>query len=726
VIFPISHDESTVRRWPWVTLAILVLNTAVFVATHGRMERENDRAGNAAATALIYYAQHAYLAAPADLRASTPVGLTPSVGQPTSQEDFERIQREVLGRSTSSDAQATRAREQRIRAEQQKLDHLVLDMRSALADRLIVRYGNTPAKYSILGLVTSQFLHSGWLHLLVNLSLLWLVGCNVEGRWGHLVFALFYLSAGIAAALMHNLWNWGSTVPVIGSSGAVAGAVGAFLVRFGRTRMPIAHWRFLRPGTVRVPAYLMLPLWAGAEVLDGSPFGHASTALQWAHLGGLGYGVVFALVVAASGLENRLDRMLERKEVARTRDPELTAAVALADQGRAAEALQALDRLRTSKPHDVDVRLELLRVAQAAGDTGRQRLGRVELIGLYLRQGAEDAAVDLYEELVQSGAEDALPSELRFRLARRLERQGSLVRAEQEYDKLHSGSLENEAAFQAVLAHAALCVRQGRKSAALELYRQAKDGVWAHLLLESTLQQGLRDARALPDESPREPEQRDAPNAGASGDDAPEIESGEAPALVLLDRSEPPETGRRQAAALPTWPALARAAPTPTLVSADVSGPATPIESAAHASGTMASRAPAAGPLVLAPGADLLPASLPYSRKPNRPDDAGRYSLRPDSVVRVDRSPPVADPARSSVPGSARSEERGPGSRMSAGAGRYSTSTPTVEPRESLRSRSSSGSERGARNPTQDDLCQPAPKERTEGPADVPGEPRRP
>jgi membrane associated rhomboid family serine protease len=396
VIFPISHDESTVRRWPWVTLAIIVLNAAVFVGTHGRMAKENDRASKAVATALEYYVQHAYLAAPADLRALSPAARTPSVGQPTSQEDFERVRREVLGRSTFSEADAARARGQRIQAEQRRLDRLVLDMRSALRDRLIVRYGNTPARHNVVGLITSQFLHSGWLHLLVNLWFLWLVGCNVEDRWGRVVFALFYLSAGIAAALMHNLLDWGSTVPVVGASGAIAGAMGAFVVRFGRTRIRFAYWYFLRPGTFWAPAYLMLPLWAGTELLDWSLFGRSSAVAHWAHLGGFGYGVVFALVVAASGLERRLDRMLERKEIVSTRDPELAAAAALADQGRTAEALQALDRLRTSKPHDIDVRLELLRVAAAADDTGRQRLGRVELIGLYLRHGAEDTAVDLY------------------------------------------------------------------------------------------------------------------------------------------------------------------------------------------------------------------------------------------------------------------------------------------------------------------------------------------
>jgi membrane associated rhomboid family serine protease len=728
VIFPISHDESTVRRWPWITLAIIVLNVAVFVGTHGRMQAENDRAARATATALDYYVQHSYLAAPADLRALAPSALTPSVGQPTSQEDFERIQREVLGRSSSSEAEAARAREQRIQAEQRSLDGLVLDMRSALRDRLVVQYGNTPARYGVLGLITSQFLHAGWLHLLVNLWFLWVVGCNVEDRWGRVVFALFYLSAGMASGLIHDLVSWGSTVPGIGASGAVSGAMGAFLVRFGRTRIRFASWYFSRPRAFRAPAYLVLLLWAGTELLEGSLSGRASTVAHWAHLGGFGYGVVFALVVAASGHERRLGR----EQTVSAQDPELAAAEALADQGRLSEALQTLDRLRTSKPNDIDVRLELLRVAQAAGDAGRARLGRVELIGLYLRQGAEDTAVDLYQELLRSGAESSLPSELRLRIARRLERQGSLVRAEQEYDKLHSGSLEDEAAFQAILAHAALRVRQGRKAAALELYRAAKEAVWAHLLLESTLQQGLRDAQALPEEAPTGREHQDSPDADISDDDMPDIESGEAPALILMDRSEPPGSDGPRSVT-PRSPALAPGVPTPTLVSVGAPGTATPIESPWQPAQTVSSRAPTAGALPPAPGAALSPGSSPHSQKPNRPDDAGRYSLRPGSVVEVNLTEPPSEKARSSARAPIRSgapgEERSPGSRIPADAGRYSTSTPDVEsirvPRDSLGSPSSSHTGQGTRKPTLADLHRPAPEEPADGDADVTRDPRR-
>jgi membrane associated rhomboid family serine protease len=724
VIFPISHDESTVRRWPWITLTIVALNIAVFVGTRGRIQAENARAGQATAAALEYYLQHSYLAAPADLRALAPTGPTTPVGTSTSPEDFERTQREVLGKSGAFESETPVARERRVQEEQGNLDRLVFEMRSALSDRLIVRFGNTPARHDVQGLLTSQFLHLGWLHLIFNLWFLWLVGCNIEDRWGRVVFPLFYFSAGVAAGLVHNLMSWGSTVPVIGASGAIAGAMGAFLVRFGRTQIRFVYLLLLRPGTFRAPAYLMLPLWAGKELVEWSLFGQTSAVAHWAHLGGFVYGVVFAVAVAASGLERRLDRMLERADLVSVQDPELARAASLADQGRTTEALQVLDRLRASKPNDIDVRLELLRVAHAAGDTGRARLGRVELIGLYLRQGAEDTAVDLYQELVHSGEENSLPSELRFRLARRLERQGRLVRAEQEYDKLHSGSLEDEVAFQAILAHAALCVRQGRKAAALELYATAKAAVWAHLLLESTLHQGLRDAQALPDEPRGGPEPQSAPDADASDDDTPDIESGEAPALILMDRHELPQTDGPHASAAPTSPTPVRKIPTPTLVSAGTPGPAIPIDSTAQADANVSSRAPAAG-------APVELARLPRSQKPSRPDDAGRYSLRPAAVTKVHVvASPSGAPRSSPSPSDrsrARAEPLGTGSPIPSDAGRYSTSDPAAEsmraPGESLRSRSSSGAAQETRKPAPKD---PAAAKPTARPTAAPGDRRRP
>lgn len=688
MFFPIPHEESTVRRWPWVTLAILLFNVAVFAGTLGRTRAESARLEQAKAAALGFYARHSYLVAPNDLQALAP-SLTPlPVGQPTTQEDFLRIQREVLGRENASESQAARARDLRIRAERQTLDRLVVEMRSALRDRLVVRYGNTPAEHSLIGFVSSQFLHTSWLQLLANLWFLWLVGCNVENRWGRVTFATFYLSAGVAAALIHNLLSWSCTIPVVGASGAVAGAMGAFVVRFGRARIRFAYWYGLRPGSFTAPAFLMLPLWAGKELLESGLLGEASTVAPWAHLGGFGYGIVFALVVAGSGVEHRRGRKLERKDVTRERDPALAAAAALVDQGREAEALNRLDQLRIEKPNDIDVRLEVLRAARAAGDSGRRTQAMVEVVGLYLRQGSEDAAVELCQRLAQDGTESALPSELRFRLARRLERQGNLARAEQEYDKLHSGSLEDESAFQALLAHAALCVRQGRKAAALALFGMAKEAVWAHLLLETPLQQAIRAAQALPDEAATT-EEREGRGPDTVDDGGPDIESDEAPAVILLAPSDPasPQTSFDS-----TRPAARGLVRTPTLVSA-----------VAHESGAVTDRTPPAWvdslegyvesteggarsktrssrpPIEnLRPNDTLrLSSPPPQPAVSAKPDAAGRYSLRPGTVAEEVLGTGAS--GRAPGHGAAHGMGRSSGPVSLSGAGQYSVSVPRIE-----------------------------------------------
>jgi membrane associated rhomboid family serine protease len=150
-------------------------------------------------------------------------------------------------------------------------------------------------------LLTSMFLHAGWLHLIGNMWYLWIFGDNVEDRLGHAGFLAFYLASGVASAAMHIAINPGSPVPTVGASGAIAGVLGAYLVLFPRARVvtlvPIVF--FLQ--IVSLPALLVLGLWfvfqffSGAFALGGAGGGVA----WWAHIGGFLFGI--AVAVAAGG-----------------------------------------------------------------------------------------------------------------------------------------------------------------------------------------------------------------------------------------------------------------------------------------------------------------------------------------------------------------------------------------------------------------------------------------
>jgi membrane associated rhomboid family serine protease len=98
-------------------------------------------------------------------------------------------------------------------------------------------YGVVPADFSWLAVVTSMFLHGGWMHFLGNMLYLWIFGDNVEDRLGHGKYLLFYLACGAAAAIGQTLTQPYSTVPMIGASGAIAGVMGAYFVLFPHSRV---------------------------------------------------------------------------------------------------------------------------------------------------------------------------------------------------------------------------------------------------------------------------------------------------------------------------------------------------------------------------------------------------------------------------------------------------------------------------------------------------------
>lgn len=149
-----------------------------------------------------------------------------------------------------------------------------------------------------VGIVTSLFIHVGWVHLIGNMLYLFIFGDNVEDILGHGKYVLFYLSCGIAASFAHVISNPTSHIPTVGASGAVAGVLGAYFVNFPRSRVlaliPIGV--FLP--VVEVPSIIFLFLWFVTNLLSGV----ASLGVQaqggvawWAHIGGFVVGMMLSV-----------------------------------------------------------------------------------------------------------------------------------------------------------------------------------------------------------------------------------------------------------------------------------------------------------------------------------------------------------------------------------------------------------------------------------------------
>jgi membrane associated rhomboid family serine protease len=167
-----------------------------------------------------------------------------------------------------------------------------------------VQLGGSPLSLArVLPLVTSMFLHGGWLHLLGNMLYLWIFGDVVEDRLGHGRFVAFYLVCGIAAGLLQCFFDPESPVPTVGASGAIAGVLGAYLMTSPRAKIMTFVPVFFIPWIIEIPAVVFLILWFAAQVISGLfSMGRALNGgvAWWAHVGGFVAGMLLVMIVPKS------------------------------------------------------------------------------------------------------------------------------------------------------------------------------------------------------------------------------------------------------------------------------------------------------------------------------------------------------------------------------------------------------------------------------------------
>jgi membrane associated rhomboid family serine protease len=164
-------------------------------------------------------------------------------------------------------------------------------------------YGAVPATLEPPSLVTSMFLHAGWLHFVGNMLYLWIFGDNVEDRLGHGRFVLFYLFCGAAAALAHAWMNPASTAPMIGASGAIAGVMGAYFLLYPKSRVLALVPLVIIWEVVEVPAVMFLGLWFLLQFFSGIGSVAGDTGVPtggvafWAHVAGFVAGMGAVLIL---------------------------------------------------------------------------------------------------------------------------------------------------------------------------------------------------------------------------------------------------------------------------------------------------------------------------------------------------------------------------------------------------------------------------------------------
>lgn len=174
-------------------------------------------------------------------------------------------------------------------------------MELMLGDSFITELSVVPARYfanpagQCMTIFSAMFMHGGWLHLLGNMLYLWIFGDNVEDRFGHLKFLIFYLLTGVAATFAQMLADPTSTVPNLGASGAIAGVLGAYLLLFPRQRVRVLFFRFIIP----MPAIVVIGFWILLQVINQASSVYAASSggvAYMAHIGGFIAGFVLTLL----------------------------------------------------------------------------------------------------------------------------------------------------------------------------------------------------------------------------------------------------------------------------------------------------------------------------------------------------------------------------------------------------------------------------------------------
>ena len=150
---------------------------------------------------------------------------------------------------------------------------------------------------AFLPMLTSMFLHAGWMHVIGNMWFLWIFGDNVEDHLGHFKYLLFYLICGFAAAITHIVLNPGSSLPTVGASGAISGVMGAYLLLYPRAKVLTLVVLIVFFTFWWLPAWIFLGYWFLLQFLTGAQTigqtGQATGGIAvWAHVGGFVAGVV--------------------------------------------------------------------------------------------------------------------------------------------------------------------------------------------------------------------------------------------------------------------------------------------------------------------------------------------------------------------------------------------------------------------------------------------------
>lgn len=348
-LFPI-RSESRVRRFPVVTVSLIGFNFLVFFFTYPIMLRQAKIIESKRLS--LRNVENRIVAANAKIR-----------------DDFS----DILVYASPNKRQVLREKIKNREIEVpdelwEEWEEAYDEFQESLNGRLVKKYGFVSTDFNIVTLITSMFLHGGWMHLIGNMWFLWLVGINVEDDWGRPFFLGFYVVAGIFASLLFAAMTH-SQDPLIGASGAIAGIMGAFAIQYYKSKIYFLFVLFFPLFIFKIfPlfAWFYLPLWFIKELFSAIYFTDSSSVAFWAHVGGFGFGMLGVFLLRYSGLEEQFLTPLVN-DTLNLMNTDFGKAVEARTLGDTEKAEEYLEGILQKDPANLDASKELIDIYNKKG-----------------------------------------------------------------------------------------------------------------------------------------------------------------------------------------------------------------------------------------------------------------------------------------------------------------------------------------------------------------------
>lgn len=394
MLIPIGQEDSSVRRLPWVTFGIMIVCLLVFVLTLPATKDSQKQAAEKLQLAAQYWMHHPYLKL--DDRLAKLLG--------SGRQEVDEAMREVVKQFGQKPPQDRSV----LREQQAKLQRYIDEAFAALDQIPARKLGLIPAHMKAYALITHMFMHGGWLHLIGNMFILFLTGPFLEDAWGRPLYAGFYLVAGVFAALMYAARYPHLAGPLIGASGAIAGVMGAFLIRFWNRKIRFFYWiGFIFHGTFTAPAWLMLGLWLAREFLFAqamdvvAPGSGGAGVAHWAHVWGFAFGLVVAAGIRKFDIEERYIHPAIESKITLVDNTAIDRAMELFREGDTTRALGLLhDEVRRNRDN-IDAALAYWNMACQAGVPAEAAPTAIHLIRQSIRSEDVDLGLTVWSELTQ-------------------------------------------------------------------------------------------------------------------------------------------------------------------------------------------------------------------------------------------------------------------------------------------------------------------------------------